>query len=93
VQLVGDEALEKFLPRRAGIVEVTTNDGKTVTERVDDVRGTAENPMSRDEVIAKARDLVVPVLGAAAFDKLVARVFDLERLRSVRELRPLIQKA
>jgi len=93
VQLVGDEALEKFLPRRAGIVEVTTNDGKTITERVDDVRGTAENPMSRDEVIAKARDLIVPVLGRQTFDKLVARVFDLERLRSVRELRPLIQRA
>jgi len=93
VQLVGDEALEKFMPRRAGIVEVTTNDGKTVTERVDDVRGTAENPMSRDEVIAKARDLIVPVLGAQTFDTLVARVFDLEHLRSVRELRPLIQKA
>ena len=93
VQLVGDEVLEKFLPRRAGIVEVTTSDGKAVTERVDDVRGTAENPMSRDEVIAKARDLIVPVLGAKTFDALVARVFDLERLRSVRELRPLIQRA
>ena len=93
VQLVGDEALEKFLPRRAGIVEVTTNDGRTVTERVDDVRGTAENPMTRDEVVAKARDLIAPVLGAQTFEKLVARIFDLERLRSVRELRPLIQKA
>ena len=93
VQLVGDEALERFLPRRAGIVEVTTGDGRTVTERVDDVRGTAENPMTRDEVIAKARDLITPVLGPQTFDKLVARVFDLERLRSVRELRPLIQKA
>ena len=93
VQLVGDEALEKFMPRRAGIVEVTTNDGKTVTERVDDVRGTAENPMPREEVIGKARDLIVPVLGQQTFDKLVAKVFDLEHLRSVRELRPLIQRA
>jgi 2-methylcitrate dehydratase PrpD len=93
VQLVGEESLEKFMPRRAGIVEVTTADGKTVTERVDDVRGTAENPMPRDEVIAKARDLIVPVLGQQTFDKLAARVFDLEHLRSVRELRPLIQKA
>lgn len=93
VQLVGDESLEKFMPRRAGIVEVTTNDGKTVTERVDDVRGTAENPMPREEVIAKARDLIVPVLGQQTFDKLVTRIFDLERLRSVRELRPLIQRA
>jgi 2-methylcitrate dehydratase PrpD len=93
VQLVGDEALEKFMPRRAGIVEVTMNDGRTLTERVDDVRGTAENPMTRDEVIAKAKDLIVPVLGPQTFDKLVARVFDLEHVRSIRELRPLIQRA
>ncbi len=92
VQLVGDEALEKFMPRRAGIVEVTTSDGRTATERVDDVRGTAENPMTRDEVISKARDLIVPVLGQQTFDTLAARIFDLEHLRSVRELRPLIQK-
>ncbi len=92
-QLVGDEELERFMPRRAGIVEVTLSDGKTVTERVNDVRGTAENPMPRDEVIAKARDLVTPILGAATFDKLVERVFDLEHLKSVRELRPLLQRA
>ena len=57
VQLVGDDALEQFMPRRAGIVEVTLSDGRTVTERVNDVRGTSENPMSRDEIIAKARNI------------------------------------
>jgi 2-methylcitrate dehydratase PrpD len=93
VRLVGTEELERFMPRRAGIVEVTLTDGKTVTERVNDVRGTAENPMPRDEVIAKARDLCVPVLGAATFDRLVERIFDLERVKSVRELRPLLQRA
>jgi 2-methylcitrate dehydratase PrpD len=93
VRLVGDEALERFMPRRAGIVEVTLTDGKTVTERVNDVRGTAENPMPRDEVIAKARDLITPILGAATFDKLAERIFDLEHLKSVRELRPLLQRS
>jgi 2-methylcitrate dehydratase PrpD len=93
VQLVPDQALEDFMPRRAAIVEVTLTDGNTVSERVDDVRGTAENPMSRDEIIAKARDLITPVLGAATFGKLVDRIFDLERLKSVRELRPLLQRA
>jgi 2-methylcitrate dehydratase PrpD len=92
VQLVPDEALERFLPRRAGIVEVTLADGKTVSERVDDVRGTSENPMSRDEIIAKARDLITPVLGPAGFQKLADRVFDLEHLKNVRELRPLLQR-
>ena len=32
---------------RAAIVEVTLTDGRKFTERVDDVRGTSENPMSR----------------------------------------------
>ncbi len=92
VQLVPDDALEAFLPRRAAIVEVTLMDGKTVSERVNDVRGTSENPMSREEIIAKARDLITPVLGAATFGKLVDRIFDLEHLKSVRELRPLLQR-
>jgi 2-methylcitrate dehydratase PrpD len=92
VQLVPDDVLEAFLPRRAAIVEVTLMDGKTVSERVNDVRGTSENPMGREEIIAKARDLITPVLGAATFGKLVDRIFDLEHVKSVRELRPLLQR-
>ncbi|HUK34240.1 MAG TPA: hypothetical protein VLV86_10035, partial [Vicinamibacterales bacterium] len=84
---------QKLMPQRTAIVEVTLTGGKTVSEKVGTVRGTAANPMTKDELVAKARDLIVPVLGAHTFDTLVARVFDLEHLRSVRELRPLIQKA
>ena len=91
VQLVGEDALEQFMPRRAGIVEVTLADGRMLTERVDDVRGTSENPMNREEIIAKARDLITPVLGAATFQKLADRIFDLEHLKNVRELRTLLQ--
>ena len=36
------------------IVEVTLIDGTKLTERVGGVRGTPENPMTRDEVVAKA---------------------------------------
>jgi len=93
VQLVGDEELEKLMPRRVGIVEVTLNDGMRFSERVDNVRGTAENPMPREEVIAKARDLIAPVLGNAIAAKLIDTVFDIEKVKSVLELRPLLQKA
>jgi 2-methylcitrate dehydratase PrpD len=93
VKLVGSEELERFMPRRAGIVEVTLTDGKAVTERVNDVRGTAENPMPREEVIAKARDLVTPILGAATFNRLSERIFALEQVKNVRELRPLLQRS
>ncbi len=91
VQLIPDPELEKLMPRREAIVEVTLNDGKRLTERVGTVRGTAENPMTRAEVVAKARDLITPVLGAAKSGKLVERVLDVENVMSVREFRPLLQ--
>jgi 2-methylcitrate dehydratase PrpD len=93
VQLVGDEALERRLPRREAIVEVTLADGTHLTEHVDAVRGTAENPMPREEVVAKCRDLMSPILGAPKCDKLIEKVLDLENLKNVRELRPLLQRA
>jgi 2-methylcitrate dehydratase PrpD len=93
VQLIGDEELEKLIPKRVAIVEVTLNDGTTLRERVEAVRGTPENPMSREEVVAKARDLIVPVLGAAKCDALLEKLLNLESLKDVRDLRPLLQKA
>ena len=92
VQLVGEQELESLMPHRVSIVEVTLTDGRTVSERVNDVRGTAENPMNRDEIIAKARDLITPVLGASGTQKLIDRIFDLERVKNLRELRPLLQR-
>jgi 2-methylcitrate dehydratase PrpD len=92
VQLVPDEELERRYPRRETIVEVTLNDGARLTERVEAVRGTAENPMTRDEVVAKCRDLSAPVLGASTAAKLIAQVLDLEKMKNVREFRPLLQR-
>ncbi len=93
VQLAPDEALERLMPQRTAIVEVTLTDGRMMSERVGTVRGTAANPMTRDDVIAKARDLIVPVLGAATFQTLVDRVFDIENAKNIVELRPLLQRA
>jgi 2-methylcitrate dehydratase PrpD len=80
------------LPAREAIVEVTLVDGTRLTETVKAVRGTAENPMPREEVIAKARDLMTPVLGAERCGKLIQTTLALESLKSVRELRPLLQR-
>jgi 2-methylcitrate dehydratase PrpD len=92
VQLIPDEELERLLPRREAIVEVILTDGKRLSQRIVDVRGTAENPMPRQEIIAKARDLIKPVLGGATCQKLIDRVFDLEHVKDIRELRPLLQR-
>jgi 2-methylcitrate dehydratase PrpD len=92
VELIPDEELEKRYPRRETTVEVTLADGTKLAERVEAVRGTAENPMTRDEVMAKCRDLITPVLGAARSAKLIEQVMSIEGLKNVRDLRPLLQK-
>jgi 2-methylcitrate dehydratase PrpD len=85
--------LERLYPRRETVVEVTLTDGTHLSERVEAVRGTAENPMTREEVVAKCRDLMSPVLGGDKTAKLIERVLDLENVKNIRELRPLLQRA
>jgi 2-methylcitrate dehydratase PrpD len=92
VQLVPDEALSRFLPARAAIVEITLMDGTQLSEEVDAVRGTAKNPMSHDEVIAKVRDLVTPVQGEVKCSDLIEKVVKLEKVKDIREIRPVLQR-
>jgi len=47
--------------------------------------------MSRDEVVAKARELMSPVLGDKLCAKLIERVLQLDYVKDVRELRPLLR--
>jgi 2-methylcitrate dehydratase PrpD len=93
VQLIGDAELEKAMPRREAIVEVTLLDGTKLAEHVTAVRGTPANPMPREEVVAKARDLMAPVLGARTAQTLIGKIFVLENMKNVRELRPLLQRS
>jgi 2-methylcitrate dehydratase PrpD len=92
IQLVPDEEMERNLPRREAQVEITLNDRTQLSERVTAVRGTSRNPMTREEVVAKARDLITPVLGAAACTGLIDKLLGVEDLKDIRELRPLLQR-
>ena len=92
VEVVADPRIDARRPRREAIVEVTLADGTPMSEWVRDVRGTAENPMPRAEVVAKARDLIGPVLGGATCSTLVDKVLALESVRDIRELRPVLQR-
>jgi 2-methylcitrate dehydratase PrpD len=92
VEVVADPRIDARRPRREAIVELTFNDGTQLTEWVRDVRGTAENPMTREEVVDKARDLIAPVLGNATCSALIEKLLSLETLRDIRELRPVLQR-
>ncbi len=92
VDLVRDEELAKLLPARETVVEVELQDGTQLSERVSAVRGTPRNPMTRNEVIEKARDLTVPVLGRDTSTRLIETIFDIEKVTEIGGLRRLLQR-
>ena len=93
VNLVGDAELAKLLPVRVTVVEIEFIDGSRMSERVSAVRGTPRNPMSRSEVMEKARDLMAPVVGSEQAQRLTATVYAIENVADVRSLRPLLQSS
>ena len=93
INLVHDVDLDQFLPVRVAIVEIQLSDGTKLLERVEAVRGTPRNPMSRTEVIDKAQDLIAPVVGHENSERLITTVYEIEGVTDVRSLRPLLQRA
>jgi 2-methylcitrate dehydratase PrpD len=92
VQLIPDEALALLYPARVSIVEVWLKDGSHFTQRVDAVSGSAQNPMTHDELVSKCRDLMTPVLGPAQCERLIKSIFDIESMPDIRALSPLLQR-
>ena len=54
------------------------------------VEGAMESQLTWDEVEAKERDLLTGVIGQEKTGQLIAAIRDLESLKSVRDLRPLL---
>ena len=93
VHLIPSEELERLEPARQAIVELTLNDGTVLNDRVTAVRGTPDNPMPRDEVVRKCKDLAEPVLGQAICAGLIGKVLALETMKDIRELRGVLRPA
>lgn len=90
VKLVADPELSAARTRRQGIVEITTRDGAKFREHVVSVHGFAESPMTTEEVENKCRKLLTPVLGEDRSQKLIDKIWNLEKVSNMRELRPLL---
>lgn len=89
VRLIPDAALMDPQAPRGAIVEVTMTDGRQFSHHTRYPPGSRDNPLSIQDVTAKARDLMDPVLGAAKAAKLIQQLDALETLAEVRELRAL----
>ena len=86
VQLVPDRELMVPEAPRSGLVEVTLSGGRTVSHFTRYAPGTKQNPLDTEQVNAKARDLMTPVLGSKRTEALIERVNALEEVANIREL-------
>jgi 2-methylcitrate dehydratase PrpD len=87
IELVPSQELMDARPPRQAIVEIVLRNGQRLTHRTIAVRGTAVNPMTRDEVEAKGLDLMRDVLGSARAGELVTACRSIERAPDMTELR------
>jgi 2-methylcitrate dehydratase PrpD len=92
VDLVRDAELVQFLPVRIAVVEIELDDGTRLSERISAVRGTPRNPMSRTEVMEKARDLTAPILGREKSARLIDTIYAIETVTDIRNLQSLLQR-
>jgi 2-methylcitrate dehydratase PrpD len=92
VELVGDGELVQFLPVRVTVLEIELADGTRLSECISAVRGTPRNPMSRTEVMEKARDLTAPTMGREKSARLIDTVYAIETVTDIRNLQPLLQR-
>jgi len=77
---------------RLPLLEVTLTDGRKLTQDTGPVLGTIDNRMTQEQLAAKCRELMMPVLGTAQTQRLIDRVLALEQVKDIRELRPLLQR-
>jgi 2-methylcitrate dehydratase PrpD len=90
VILMGDPELTLARPEGQSNIEVFTKNGSKLEKRVTTFRGKADNPLTSDEIAAKARELMTPVLGEDRTGQLIDYISHLENLGSMRDLRPLL---
>ena len=91
IELRGSEELNVAKPARQAIMKIDLKNGRSVSYHTVYVRGLSHNPMTKDEVEAKAVDLMNPVLGRARTKDLIAAVNRLETFGPIFGLRPLLQ--
>jgi 2-methylcitrate dehydratase PrpD len=90
VTLIPSPELTRAEPSRQAIVEIALTDGGTLRHHTRAVRGTTSNPMTRDDVAAKALDLMSPMLGERA-RALIELVWGLDRQPSLAPIASLLQ--
>ena len=92
VEVVADPEIEKVFPAlQRVIVNITIKDGTTFSKQLDYPKGDPRNPLSDVEIEEKFRALADGVLSKKAQDKLIAAIWNLEKVGAVSKLMALMK--
>jgi len=86
IAIVHDPDQETTPRSESATITIEFASGRTRSTHVDHVRGYPSHPMDRDQVIAKARDLISRHFSATQTDEIVATVLAIAELDSVRPI-------
>ena len=89
IEAVADQTIPNAVRGWRSRISIKLKDGRTIEHETLAAKGTAENPLTREDVTEKALDLMAPVLGKKRSLALMAALFDLNTLPNVRALRRL----
>ena len=89
IQAVADASIPNAVRGWRSRIAVTLKDGRTLEHETLAAKGTAENPLTREDVTDKALDLMAPALGKKRSLTLINALYDLDRMPDVRVLRRL----
>jgi len=91
IKVVADPEIDALFPAvKRAIVRITTIGGEVYEEQVDHAKGSPENPMSDDEVIAKFRANASAVLTPEKQDRVIEATWALEDLADIGEYMRLL---
>ncbi|HXX27053.1 MAG TPA: MmgE/PrpD family protein [Terriglobales bacterium] len=92
VKVIADPEIEKVFPAlQRVVVEITTTDGRQLTQQLDYPKGDPRNPLTDAEVEEKFSALAEGVLSSSAQKKLKQAIWNLEKVSSVGQLMALMK--
>ncbi|BCJ91240.1 hypothetical protein IZ6_19750 [Terrihabitans soli] len=86
-----DLSFDPSVEHRKPVMHIEMNDGRVFTRPAEAVRGTPDNPMTKEDVLTKARDLLTPTLGAAGCEAVIDAVWKLDSAANITSLMATVQ--
>jgi len=91
IKVVADPEIDDLFPAvKRAIVRITTTDGSVYEEQVDHAKGSPENPMSDDDIVAKFRANAAAVLTPERQERVIEATWRLEEFGDIGDYMQLL---